>query len=607
MKSIFKQVIANLITLGIVFGLMGAALFSFLIVISLSAQPQTQSIKNNSVLVIDLDLNISDAPPEDSFSVLIDEAMGRKTKQTYLLELTDAIDQAREDARIGAIYLQGSLISQNYGSGYAALKELRRSLKAFVDSGKPIYAYAVSPSLRDYYVMSAADTIFLNPMGLLTFNGMATETVFFGNAFEQYGIGVQTTKAGKFKSAVETFTNNQMSEESRYQTDALLAGLWTVIKNDISESREIEIEQLEKFANEPGFFTTDQAIDLGLADTAAYLDEVITAIQDKHGSDKNEKSFQQVSLQTYIQTIGIEHRNLYHVSENQIAIVYAEGHIVDGEGEFHQVGGDRLARRIRALRKDVNVKGMVLRVNSPGGSAVAAEIIQREVREFQKEKPLVVSMGSLAASGGYWIAVDSDKIYAEPSTITGSIGVFGMLFNVESIANNWGITFDGSKTSKYSDIFTISRPKTAAEMAIIQSFTDQIYKTFLEKVANGRGLELDTVKSVAEGRVWAGSDAAKIGLVDEMGGLWDAVEHVAELAELNDGDWKLKQVPEKKDLAKQIESLLAGNQNTDAFHTQNRDVVESTLETVHHQLSILKSMNDPKGVYARMPFDLQLK
>lgn len=608
-KSFIKLVSANIVALVIVLGLfsvLSIGLFVSLLMLPSAMQTSVAVIEDDSVLVVNLNINVSDAPPEDTLLSSVDEVVsGGRVGRVYLLELLDAIDQATQDDRIAALYLQGSFIAENYGSGYAALRELRGAIEAFKASGKPVYAYAVAPSLKDYYLLSTADQLYLNPFGLLTFNGMASEMIFFGQALERYGIGVQTTRAGKYKSAVEMFTQDKMSEESRYQIQELLNDLWHGIKADVAASRALEIDGLKELAD-VGFFTAEEAQSQGLVDSVAYLDEVITAIQDKHTSDEEGRTFRQVSLGHYIELMGLSKRSSVFASEQLIAVVYAEGDIVDGKGDVGQIGGDQLARQIRALRKNEKVKGLVLRVNSPGGSAVAAELIQREVREFNKVKPVVVSMGTLAASGGYWISAYSKKIYAEPSTITGSIGVFGILFNIGDIANRWGLSFDGAKTSEFSDIYTFSRPKNEAEMDIIQSFTDIIYDEFLRKVAEGRELTLEQVQTIAQGRVWTGADALEIGLVDELGGLQDAIEHVVELAGVG-SDWELKQVPEKQDWVTQFETLLEQGGDVSAASRGQPDVVSQVVRAMQQELSLLKSFNDPKGVYARLPFELMLQ
>jgi len=606
MKSFFKLVSANIVALIIAFGVLMAGAFAFLVFISVATQQKGLTVAENSLLIVPLDVNLADSPAENSLQHLVEEAVsGQSVEQVYLLELIDAIDQAGQDDRIAGLYLHGSFISENYGSGYAVLKELRRALEGFKATGKPVYGYTVSPSLRDYYVLSAADHLYLNPFGLLPFNGMASEMLFFGQALERYGVGIQTTRAGKYKSAVEIFTRENMSDANRYQIQELLDDLWAAIKTDVAASRGIPLETLTALSEEQAFFKAEDAQTNRLVDEVAYLDEVITALQEKHGKDLTAKSFKQVRLRSYINNIGLHKRSVFQ-SNRKIAVVYAEGDIVDGEGDLGQVGGDTLARRIRALRKDDTVKAMVLRVNSPGGSAVASELIQREVRKFKQAKPVVVSMGSLAASGGYWISTYADKIYAEPSTITGSIGVFGILFNVGEIANRWGLTFDGVKTAEYSDIYTISRPKDKAEMDVIQSFTDHIYDAFLQKVAEGRGLSLEQVNAIAQGRVWTGMDAIEVGLVDEMGGLEDAIAHAVELAGLG-SDWGLQQVPEKQDLATQIESMFEHSAGNSRVSGRQSDVVEQAMRTLQRELNTLRSFNDPKGVYARLPFELILR
>lgn len=603
-----SSLLGSLTAFAILGGVAFAGMIYLIVVFSMAAAgsggDKHVKVPKDSVLVVDLWMNITDSPPIRGMDSLLDEAVwGPSTPRLYLLEVVDGIKRAATDSRIKALFIHGSLLPENYGSGLAALREVRGAIETFKASGKPVIAYTTDPTLRDYYLMSAADTVIMNPFGVLGLNGLATEGMFFGQAFEKYGIGVQTTRVGKYKSAVEMFTRESMSEADREQITALLDSIWDSLLSEIAESRGVDLKELIAQSDREGFFTSAEAVQLGLAERVAYFDEVIDELQTVGSYDDFLDSFRQVALADYIKAHGFRQAQGFFSSSNAIAVVYAEGDIVDGEGFPNQVGGERLARELRMLRDDPEVAAVVLRVNSPGGSALAAEVIQREIVMTQKSKPVIVSMGSLAASGGYWISASAERIYAEPTTITGSIGVFGLLFNFKQLANDHGITFDGVKTSTFADLYTISREKTPEEMALIQEFTDFIYDQFLQKVAKGRSLPIEGVAEIAQGRVWTGQQAMKIGLVDEIGGLEDAIEFAASSAGAGD-NWTIRQIPEKKNFSEALQELLARPNGTPPVIQQRPSLMGQITRSLQSELSSLKAYNDPKGIYARLPFKL---
>lgn len=611
MREFFKIVLGNLVAQSIIISTSLLLGLAFLFLLAYSGGPATPTFEDGSVLVLDLNANISDAPPAETLSDAIDQAIsGGHIPNYYLLELIDALEQAAADDRISALYIHGELWPVGYGSGLAVMSELRGAIERFKESGKPVYAYMVDPGIKSYYLMSVADTIYMNPFGLLQLNGLATEGVYLGEAFKKYGIGVQATKAGKYKSAIEPFTSDSMSEADREQLTALLEDLWSSIIDDIAQGRGASISELLQASNEQGFFLGPRAQELKLVDEIAYLDEVIDMFKDTYGEDEEYHIFHQVSIRDYIADSGFRSNGPPNPWDEtpRVAVVYAEGEIVDGEGFTDQIGGDDLSRTIRSLREDDLVAAIVLRVNSPGGSAVASELIQREVREASAVKPVVVSMGSMAASGGYWISAYADQIFADPSTITGSIGVFGLAPNIQQLANEHGVFFDGVKTSQYADLYTISRPKTAGEMALIQSFVDHLYDEFIIKVSEGRGLPLEEVQKIAQGRVWSGEDAFKIGLVDQMGGLTLAVNKAVDLAGLSDSDWIVEQVPEPRSLAESIAWMMAQPPGSPpVVEAPSGDLVNATLNKLKRELSTLRSFNDPRHAYARLPYSLEIQ
>ncbi|WP_309379877.1 signal peptide peptidase SppA [Cerasicoccus frondis] len=608
MKDLFKIVLGSLAAQAIVASvfLLGSIAFLFLLLMSGSSKPV--EIKDNTVLVVDLWANISDAPQSETLNEAISQAMeGSYIPNYYLLELIDALETAADDDQIDAIFLHGNLLPVGYGSGLAVLTEVREALQEFKNSGKPVYAYVVDPSLKDYYLMSVADEIYMNPFGLISLNGLSAEGVYLGDALKKYGVGVQATKVGKYKSAVEMFTGNQMSPADREQLTELIDDLWQTIITDISTARGASKSQILQESNSQGFFIANQAKEIGLVDHVGYFDEVIEMLKTTYETDHENETFRQIAMSDYITRHGFRSEGvpLWNTSP-QVAVVYAEGEIVDGEGYPDQVGGDRLSRWIRELRNDDNVAAIVLRVNSPGGSAVASELIQREIREARKEKTVVVSMGSMAASGGYWISAYSDQIFAEPATITGSIGVFGLVPNFKALANEHGVTFDGVKTSTYADLFTISRPKTDDEMALIQQFTDHLYDEFIMKVSEGRGLPLEEVSKIAQGRVWSGEDALNIGLVDQIGGLTDAIHFAVSAAGIED-NWSVTQVPEPRKLADAIADILSETPGAPPVVKAPEDLVSATMRRLNKELKSLRSLNDPRNVYARVPFSIEIQ
>jgi protease-4 len=565
--------------------------------VGLSSQPVSVVIEPDSVLVLDLNTTIQDAPVIAGFEEVLEEALGGGYSVTYLLKILDAIERAKTDDDIAALLLHGSLQQQAYGSGLAAVSEIREAIAGFKASGKPVYAYLVDPSQKDYYLASVADEIWLNPFGLISLNGLATEVPFLGGTLKKYGVGVQTTRVGAYKSAVEMFTREKMSEADREQRTALLNDLWDGLLDEISATRPLERAELVQLTVKGAFFSAEEAQAAKLVDTVGYLDELIEYLAGSFQRDELDETFRQVALADYANSRGFQ-VDVATVEGDRVAVVYAEGDIVDGGVVPDYVSGDWLAHELRRLRKDSEVKAVVLRVNSPGGSAVASEIIQRETRLLAETKPLIVSMGSYAASGGYWISAYADKIYAQPYTITGSIGVFGLVFNVEEMAANVALHFDGVKTAPFADIHTVSRPRTKEEMALIQKFTDEIYDAFIDKVAEGRSLDQAQVRDIAQGRVWSGARAGEIKLIDAIGGLQMAINDAANQAGLK--YLAIEQVPRAASFAENLAKML---EEPGAAPVARFPAPANRLAIQWQRLSTrLNALNDPRGVYARLPF-----
>lgn len=575
-----------------------------LIILALIFEERAVPIKEDSVLAFDLSVNIMDSPRDFSAFDLIEETIdGGSSPVLYLKSVIDGIERAAEDDRISALFLYGSLRPENYGSSYAVLREVRDAIKRFEKSEKPVIAYLVNSSLRDYYLVSSAETLIQNPFGLVNLKGLSLNHIFLGNAFDKYGIEVQTSRIGKYKSFVEAFTSDKMSPEDRYQTKELIESLWKNILSDISESRNINVESLAEFSEDRGFISPDVGIEAGLIDESAYFDEVREKLIEVSGFDEDLESFKQIKFNDYLREGRLQSPDILVLDkEPKIAVVYAEGMIVNGEGDFDQVGSDRVSRELRKLRHRDDVKAIVLRVNSPGGSAVASEILLRELQLLKEEKPVVVSMGSFAASGGYWISALADTIYAEATTITGSIGVFSIYPNIKEFSNRIGITFDGVKTSKYADIFSVTRSKSEDELGLLQEYTDFIYDSFVARVSEGRKLSIEKVEAIAQGRIWSGAGAKEIGLVDKLGGLDDAIEHAVGIAGIK-GDWRLIQVPEETDAAAFIDKLLGGPGREPIGYEGS---LTNKLKELERELSSLNILNDPNGVYALLPLSFKL-
>ncbi|MEG4515350.1 MULTISPECIES: signal peptide peptidase SppA [unclassified Microcoleus] len=605
MKDFLKYTCASL--LGTFLGLLllgSIGLGGLVLLIAMAASSSKDSgpqVKDKSVLVLDLSLNITDSKPSRSTSAAIEEVLSEDSGDTVTLRtVLDTIEYAKKDPKIVGIYLEGS--SDSSSSGFANLKEVRSALQRFRDAKKPIFAYQMDWNERDYYLGSVANTIAVNPYGALEINGFSSQAMFFTGALEKYGVGVQVTRVGKYKSAVEPFLLTKMSPENRQQTQKLLGDMWGEYLQTVAPSRKVTVPQLQALADKGGTLMADEALKSKLVDKVVYFDEISTELKKLTGTDGENKSFKQISLKNYARVA--EDKNSTRANKkNQIAILYAEGEIVNGEGGPTQVGGDRIAQEMRKIREDNDVKAVVLRVNSPGGSATAAEVIGREVMLTGKKKPVIVSMGNLAASGGYWISMGSNRIFAEPNTITGSIGVFGMLFNAEKLAANNGLTWDVVKTARFADTKTVSRPKNPQELANIQRVVDRIYDRFVTKVANSRKLPKNKVQEIAQGRVWSGTAAKELGLVDEIGGLEDAVREAAKQAKLGD-DWKLEEYPKRRTLEERILARISG------VHVlkpaAKLDPLTAEFKKMQDDLAVIKSMNDPQGVYVRLPFNLRI-
>ena len=606
MKNFFISMLGALAAL-IIFG--GGCLLLFIgfvgaIAAMSGGEKSAPSFTRGSYLVFDLSANITDAPPPVDFGALA----GGRDETLQLRTVTRALRAAAKDERIAGAFITGDLTPAAFGSGYAALKEVRVAIEEFKAAGKPVTAYLTNCTTKDYYLASAASDIALDPYGMILMPGLASEPMFYAGAFEKFGIGVQVTRVGKYKSYVEPFTRKDMSPENREQIQKLLNDVWGGLLADIAPSRKLTPAKIQAVVDAEGIIRPEAAKAGKLVDRIAYRDEVFDDLKAKTGRAGSKEPFKQVTLANYAKqlkdddgAVGKKGSASATSSEGgRIAVVYAEGDIVDGEGDIGDLGGSKFSRELRKLRQDENVKAIVLRVNSPGGSASAAETIGREVRLIKKVKPIVVSMGSYAASGGYWISAYGDRIFAEPTTITGSIGVFGIQFDVKKLANDFGLTFDSVKTGKFADAITITRPKTEAELAVFQRMVDWIYGEFIAKVAEGRKLKREVVEEIAQGRVWSGAEAKRLGLVDEIGGLDAAVAFAAQKANLGT-NYQLVEYPRQKELMEVIQEFV---ERIAPNNARSGGIAAKIAQRIESELKTLKSFNDPQGIYARLPMNL---
>lgn len=612
MLQFLKTVLATIVGL-ILFSAVGLGGLIFLVMVATNnAEKPVERARKKTVLVYDLSTQVQDTPLGDrlfSSSYIEDQALP-------LRGVTQAIAAAAEDENIVALYLQGG---SDVGGGFASLTEIRKALQIFRESGKPIFAYDSEWGEAEYALASVANTVAIDPIGDFTLDGFSSEVRFYAGALEKYGLGVQVIRVGKFKSAVEPFLKQELSPENRKQTEVLLSSLWSNFLVTAAEHRDVSVAQLQTIANQAGTLTAEEALASKLVDRVAYADEIAEELRQLTEVD-GEMAFRETSLAAYVnqqksdQDAGGE--------GDRIAVLYMEGEIVSGgSGLRNVISGEDMVEQLRELRLDDEVKAVVLRVNSPGGSAIASSQIGREVILLAEAKPIVTSMGDYAASGGYWIAAPTDKIFAEPSTITGSIGTFGLLPNVKKLANDNGITWDSVQTAPFANSQTLARPKTSAELALRQKTANDIYSRFLDLVAEGRGLKREAVAEIAEGRVWSGSNAKGLGLVDELGGLDGAIAAAAELAELEPDDWTLEEFPVQPSLEEALfdEFLSGAPQTRSQLQAQLQAKFQGgsqpelpvfwarQWQSIQADFSPLRYLSDPKGMYTRLPFNLEIR
>jgi len=584
MGTFFKYTFAT------IFGLFLFSFLGILILIGIGAASgnETVEVKDNSILKIDLSKPVAEREKEDPLESL--GIPGSSGGVIGLYELKKSIEKAKNDPKIKGIYLEG-----NFNRiGYATNEEIRNALLDFKKSGKFIYSYGEYFSESSYYTATVSDSIFLNPEGIVEFNGISSEIMFFKGALEKLEIQPEVFRVGEFKSAVEPFLRENMSEANKLQATSFINSINSHIVSKVSENRKLELASVKLCSDSMQVRSAEDAARLGIVSKLAYYDQVLATLKKKLGVEKDE-DVHFISYNKYRKAEGSEDLD---ISENKIAIIMAQGEIGSGKGDDESIGSERICEALQKARNDKNIKAVVLRINSPGGSALASDVMWREIQFTKKVKPVIASMSDVAASGGYYMAMGCDKIVAHPTTITGSIGVFGLMFNAQNMfKNKLGITFDGVKTGTYSDIGNGTRPLTPGEKQIIQKEVDKIYGTFTTKAAAGRKMSVEGLRALAGGRVWSGTEAKANGLVDELGGMEKALELAAAQAKLGK-DYRVKLLPVQKNFFEEIMEQIGGEARTRMAKAELGD-----LYPVVKQIQKLKTM---EGIQARLPFDFIL-
>lgn len=581
--NLLAAIIGCLIAFGILF-------LMFLIFVSLVGSAEDNVvIGKNSVLELQIQQPIKDYMGNDE----LDPFAGLWERSQGLDEILHAIKVAKDDDKIKGISINNNFLA----AGLSQVQAIRNALKDFKENGKFVYAYSDFYPQKDYYLASVADEVYLNPVGGMDFKGLSAEVLFYKDLQEKTGVKIEVVRHGKYKGAVEPYLSNTMSEANRTQIGELINSLWASMVGDISEGRNIDPENLNIIADTLGGRNPRYANLSGLIDGVVNYDQYEEFLKSAAGVGKDD-DLNYIALKDYIKTAN---KKKINSGNGKIAVVYAQGEILYGEGSPDIIGQGIMNAALKKAREDEDVKAIVLRVNSPGGSALVSDIIWREIELTKAVKPVVVSMGDIAASGGYYIAVGADKIFAEPTTITGSIGVFGTIPNISELARNVGINAEQVGTNKNSVDYSFFEPMSDEFRGVVQEGVEDTYRTFLNRVSQGRKMSVAEVDSLAQGRVWSGTDAKRLGLVDELGGLDDAIAEAASIAGLE--SYGIKKFPKyKSDFERFMENFGgAGTKDQGAF------IEEEIGAEAYSILKQIKSAMQQKGVQARMPFALNIK
>ena len=579
LATIVGIIITTLLGILILFGIVGAVAGS---------KESVTELKPNSVYEIKLEGNLIDRSEDDPFSAALAEAMGTSSEKTMGLDdLLANIEKAKNDANIVGIYLNGGSLS----GGFASFKEIRNALLDFKKAGKFIVAYADNYSQKDYYLVSVANKILINPQGMLELKGLSAQTMFFKNTLDKLGIEMQIVKVGTYKSAVEPLITTKMSDANREQVTVYMGSIWKTFLTEVSAARKISVEKLNAYADEMMMFQpTEKAKQYGLVDGLAYTNEADSILKSfVKGLEKDKDvTFVKHSAMTKLPDTS-------KYDKNKVAVIYAVGEITDADGEG--IVARDLVKTINEVAKDSAVKAVVLRVSSPGGSAYASEQIWHALNILKANKTLIVSMGDYAASGGYYISCMADNIVAQPNTITGSIGIFGVIPNISGLNEKLGLTYDGVKTNKMSDAITVNRKFTPEEHDLMQNYVNRGYELFVKRCADGRKMKTEQIKAIAEGRVWTGEDAIKNGLVDKIGGLNDAI--ALAVAKANLKTYNVSEYPKKET----FESKFMKSFGDDV----EARFLKAQLGEQYKLFKQVRNLDKINGIQARLPYDLNIQ
>ncbi|WP_396590614.1 signal peptide peptidase SppA [Allomuricauda sp. R78024] len=583
LRNLLAAILGCLVAFGILMGMF------FIFVALIGNAEDGVVVKDNTVLELSFTEPIKDYVGKDEtdpFAGLWDDEVG-------LDDILHTIKVAKADDKIKGISLTTSFVQ----AGLAQVQEIRKALLDFKSSEKFIYAHSDFYTQKDYYLATVADELYLNPVGAMDFKGLATEVLYFKDLQEKTGVKMEVIRHGKYKSAVEPYLANKMSPENRTQIQELITSIWDVMLGEIGTSRGMSGQRLNMIADTLGGRTPEYAVKSGLIDGKVYFDEYEVLLKNRMGMDENGE-LNYVDFEDYIQ-VASKKRLLK--GKDKIAVVYAQGEIYYGEGGKDFIGQGLLTRALQKAVENESVKAIVMRVNSPGGSALVSDIIWREVELAKKVKPVVVSFGNVAASGGYYIGVAGDKIFAEPTTITGSIGVFGTIPNINELASEIGINAEQVGTNKNSIDYSLFEPMSDSFRSVVQEGIEDTYETFLERVAAGRNMTVAEVDSLAQGRVWSGVDAKENGLIDELGSLDDAIAAAAEMVDLD--SYGIRKYPKyKSDFARLMEDLGGAKSKI------GEALIQEEIGTEAYQfLKEFKQITKQKGIQAKMPFSLNIK
>lgn len=550
---------------------------------------ETKAVESNSVIKLDL----SEVTNDYSGKFHFEDFDYYESKHEGLSDVIKAINAAKTDDKIKGI----SILNDESSIGMAQIKAIRKALEDFKKSGKFVMAYANVYSQKEYYLNSVANTIYLNPVGEMEFKGLSSEILFFKDFQEKYGIKMEVIRHGKFKSAVEPFLENKMSDANREQISTLLNSVWGSLLSDISKSRNIPVAKLNEIANGLLARTPEMAKSAKLVDKVAYEDVYHDDIR-KILKVKKDEDYNTISILDYADNVATTSKE--YSTTDKIAIIYAQGEIKSGEGDVNEIGEGSMKRALQEARKDAKIKAIVLRIDSPGGNALTSDLIWREIELTKKMKPVIVSMGNLAASGGYYIACNANKIFAEENTITGSIGVFGILPNFTQLTSKMGINAEQVNTNDNAADYSVFRPLDEKFRAFTQEGVEKIYSTFVSHVANGRKMTFAQVDAIGQGRVWSGADALKIGLVDKIGGLDDALKYAADLVKIK--EYKTQNFPEYNKNFKDLLSKLG----VPSMKTKEEFIKEEIGEENYRVIQQIRTVQSKKGIQAALPFEITI-